>query len=219
MSREFFREYYESSHAPLALSFFRGFKKYLRNHIVEEVAGEAADFDVFSEFWYETAEELMKTGEFLESDKAPVIRHDENQFMTQQRIVSFAVEEYLIAGEERCIESQVEKLVIAMKRSSAVSAEAFSQQLLTVAGSLAESWRPLRLTCSIVQHNEEEGAWDAFMFVWPGARNTKFELPAELSELFSSAGGRHLVVRTLSFETDLKSVYQNTPAAEGATSE
>jgi len=84
VSRSFFRDYYESNHTPLALKFFRGFGKYLRNHIAAELDGEAPSFDVLSEFWYADMEELVKTGAFLESDKAHIIYEDENQFMRRR---------------------------------------------------------------------------------------------------------------------------------------
>lgn len=52
VSRQEFRRYYESRHAPLAASYLRACVRYVRNFVVEDVAGEP-DFDCMTEFWYD----------------------------------------------------------------------------------------------------------------------------------------------------------------------
>jgi uncharacterized protein (TIGR02118 family) len=51
MDRAQFKEYYESTHAPLAASLMPHCTKYVRNFVDEEVSGPLG-FDVVTEFWF-----------------------------------------------------------------------------------------------------------------------------------------------------------------------
>ncbi|MEM8498955.1 MAG: EthD domain-containing protein [Pseudomonadota bacterium] len=216
VSREFFQNYYETQHAPLALGYFRGFTKYLRNHIVEELSGSAPDFDVFSEFWYESIEELRKSGAFLESELAPIIREDERQFMDQPRIRALGTEEHLLFGTERCFEPEAYKLVLAIKLSDGKQIAEFLSFLQSFADQLAAEWGSFRISCFVVQPAAEPNQWDAIVFAWlDGGGNHMFDIPADLM----SWSDDHVLVKARALETDLSDVYENVPANKGATSE
>lgn len=214
VSREFFARYYEANHAPLALKYFRGFAKYLRNHISEELSGPPPTFDVLSEFWYESMEELTKTGVFLESELAPIIRHDENQFMNQPAMTTLSVDERLLLGPVRCVEEQAEKLVLMVKRKPELSIETFRDEMLATALSQANQVDAHRVCCSLVQHFEKESPWDAILWIWPGESDIISEaIPAP----YAAFSEQCLFVRTRSVETNLVEAYQQVPAEQGAT--
>ncbi len=216
VSREYFRGYYESRHAPLALTFFRGFHKYLRNHVAIEIAGAEPAFDVLSEFWYESVGELIKTGKFLQSDQAPLIRADEQQFMNQPALESLTVEEEVCFGPPRCFEAQVSKLVVMAKRLAGMELEDFHEKMRGVAEQLPTAWNLHRLSYFTVRHGDAESSWDALLFAWPTGAPQGSELaPAGLADCCQT----FTVLAVDSYETDLASAYQNTPAATGSTDE
>lgn len=216
VSRDFFQNYYETQHAPLALGYFRGFNKYLRNHIVEELSGSAPDFDVFSEFWYESMEELAKSGAFLESELAPIIREDERQFMDQSRIRALSTEEHLLFGNERCYEPEASKLALAIKLTDGKQSGEFLSSLTSSADELARELNAYRISCFLVQPGAEPDQWDAIIFAWLKEKDSRpYEVPTDLM----SWADKHMLVKTRALETDLSDVYKNVPAEKGATSE
>lgn len=216
VSREFFQDYYESRHALLALQYFRGFAKYSRNHVIETLAGPEPAFDVLSEFWYDSIEELQKTQLLLDSDAGSLIRHDEQQFMHQAGVNSFAFEEHLLHGPERGYEAQCDKYVLAVKRRQGQAQTVFIKQLLTNSLSLADAWGLCRLTCCIAQQAQDRQAWDAFLFAWP---NQSEDVSPNIPAMIADISGDVMLLKVRNFETDLSAVYARTPAAAGATSE
>ena len=70
---EEFRRHYEEVHAPLALTCLPGLKKYVRNYVVGDVFGAPADFDVASEFWYESADDVKASLAFYHSPAGQVL--------------------------------------------------------------------------------------------------------------------------------------------------
>lgn len=97
LTREAFRDHYESTHAPLALPIVTGLERYVRNHIVEELAGEV-DFDVLSAFWYRDADAVAATMADLAGEAGEVIRVDELRFMDKPGNTFFSVSERLLVG-------------------------------------------------------------------------------------------------------------------------
>lgn len=216
VSREFFQNYYETQHAPLALGYFRGFHKYVRNHIVQELSGSAPDFDVFSEFWYESIEELSKSGAFLESEYGPIIREDERQFMDQPRIRALHAEEHLLFGGERCLEPEASKLALAIRLSDGEQSDEILSFLKSYGKELGEQWGASRISCFMVEQGDQANQWDVILFAWVGDQaDRSFTVPAE-PLLWAED---HLLVKTRALETHLSDVYQNVPAKKGATSE
>ena len=81
ISREEFRRYYESRHAPLAASQLRSCVRYVRNFVVEDVAGDP-DFDCVTEFWYEADGPWSEARQHIASEAGRrTLADDEAEFM------------------------------------------------------------------------------------------------------------------------------------------
>lgn len=97
ISRESFRDYYETRHAPLAICHFP-FAKYVRNHLLSL---PDIGFDTISEFW---SDDYGAIGELMGSAVGDMMREDERRFMDQSMIRSALSTEYLIHGPARHVE-------------------------------------------------------------------------------------------------------------------
>ncbi len=75
-----FRNYYEESHAPLAIKHLP-FRRYVRNHVTRRTA-DLPRFDVLPEFEFEDLQAIQK---ILASRTGEIIRADEAQFMGSVR--------------------------------------------------------------------------------------------------------------------------------------
>ena len=102
ISREEFARHYEEAHAPLALKYFRDWKAYIRNHVVETLRGEEPAFDCISEFWHADWKGIERTMQFNASAAAQPLREDELSFMDIPANVSFLVSEQVILGDPAC---------------------------------------------------------------------------------------------------------------------
>lgn len=102
LTREAFRDYYETRHALLGMKHF-AFRKYLRNHVVASSPSDV-DFDCLSEFWHD---DLAKAYEIMAGPTGDILREDERRFMDQPRIRAAASVETLVAGPERGVERGV----------------------------------------------------------------------------------------------------------------
>ena len=100
ITRDAFREHYETVHAPLALPYMDGLVRYVRYHLEAEFHGTIG-FDVISAFWYRDAESTAKLMTILASDEGKPILDDELTFMDKPANVFFPVSERMIEkGEE-----------------------------------------------------------------------------------------------------------------------
>lgn len=100
ITRDAFREHYESVHAPLALPYMEGLERYVRYHLEGELLGEIG-FDVISAFWYRDAESIAKMMEILGGEAGKPILEDELTFMDKPANTFFPVSErLLVEGEE-----------------------------------------------------------------------------------------------------------------------
>jgi len=118
LSREAFREYYETRHALLGMKHF-AFEKYLRNHVVASSPVEV-DFDCLSEFWQE---DLAGAYETMSGPIGDILREDERRFMDQPRIRAAASVETLVAGPERGVErGAVHKQALLLAREPGLAA-------------------------------------------------------------------------------------------------
>ena len=104
ISRDQFREHYETVHAPLALPHMTGLVRYVRYHVDEEFEGQSGDgvgFDVLSGFWYRDAESTAQMMETLQGEAGKPILADELTFMDKPANTFFPVSErMLVAGDE-----------------------------------------------------------------------------------------------------------------------
>jgi hypothetical protein len=92
LSREEFREPYESGHAPLALQTLPSLRHYVRNYL-EPTNGIEPPLDVITEFWYDDVEGQAETQNIYLNDPAQVLQRDEEEFMDRASMVSFSVVE------------------------------------------------------------------------------------------------------------------------------
>jgi uncharacterized protein (TIGR02118 family) len=84
LSREAFRERYESGHAPLARRTLPLLRRYARNYVTAESPGWEPDFDVVTEFWFDSWEDWETTKAFAASEPGQVLANDEEVFMDRQ---------------------------------------------------------------------------------------------------------------------------------------
>ena len=105
LSREEFRRHYEGRHVPLGLGFLERFRwrKYVRNHVVATLAGEAG-FDCLTEFWVASAADHALTRGFVQSADFQVLDDDDRRFNDVTRRLSFEVEEQLLSGPPRAVD-------------------------------------------------------------------------------------------------------------------
>ena len=92
LTRQAFREYYESNHAPLGMRHFP-FQKYLRNHVLE--SSSEIDFDVIMESYFD---DQVDVGAIDNGDARAIMDQDERKFMRQDMIRSVAVDEQVLSG-------------------------------------------------------------------------------------------------------------------------
>ena len=114
ISREQFARHYEEVHAPLALRYFRDWKAYIRNHVVETLRGGEPAFDCISEFWYSDWKGIEDTVKFMASAAAQPLRDDELSFMDTPGNVSFMVSEEVILGDPTCLRAEAPAKAIAL---------------------------------------------------------------------------------------------------------
>ena len=98
ITRDAFREHYETVHAPLALPYMDGLVRYVRYHLEAELFG-AVGFDVVSAFWYRDAESTAKMMDVLASEAGKPILEDELTFMDKPANTFFPVSERWLVPE------------------------------------------------------------------------------------------------------------------------
>lgn len=93
ISREAFREHYESTHAPLALANMTGLVRYVRNYPVAMPGQPEPEYDCVTEMWFADQDSLSQTMAWMRSDAAKVIADDEKLFMDKASMTAFLVDE------------------------------------------------------------------------------------------------------------------------------
>jgi uncharacterized protein (TIGR02118 family) len=164
LTRDAFRDYYETRHAPLAVQLVR-FDKYVRNHLV--TPGES-DFDVLSEFW------LADPRAAATLDASPAgtaLRADAAEFMGKESYRAMASEE-LIAGEPRtCEDGVTRKYILLMTRPSNLAQAEFLDLVRNWAMMLFAGKVLSRVTMDVV--TPLAGSTfpaDAVISLWPNER-------------------------------------------------
>lgn len=144
LTRDAFRDYYETRHAPLAL-WHLSFTKYVRNHLV---APSNAAFDVVSEFWLADPGAAMA---FATSTNADALREDAAQFMAADRFVATS-EESLLAGPPRTFETgRVQKYALLLSRRAYAGEADFIADSRDWGRRLAADSKAKRVTIDIVK--------------------------------------------------------------------
>ena len=100
MTMEQFIDYYENHHARLVEKYMSLARRYVRRYVKPQknpMTGEVIelDFDVMTEIWWDSAEDLRTTGQQLAKDNAyPAIYKDEENLFSTHDNRTFTVEEY-----------------------------------------------------------------------------------------------------------------------------
>ena len=91
MSLEAFRDYYETRHAPLALSISDKMARYTRNYLTPLQPGAEPAYDVVTEVWFDSKEQFDRN--FAELAAAPekqqIIAQDEENLFDRSTITFF----------------------------------------------------------------------------------------------------------------------------------
>jgi hypothetical protein len=131
LSREYFQDYYETRHAPLAISHFP-FTKYVRNHLLSL---PDIGFDTVSEFW---SGDYATIAEVLGSAVGDMMREDERRFMDQSMIRSSLCTEFLIHGPARQVErTPRSRLALLLGRGDDLGDDLFIEHLKEYGRTLA----------------------------------------------------------------------------------
>jgi hypothetical protein len=99
LSPESFRDYYESHHVPLGLSFIDRFqwRRYVRNHVLHS-SGRPIGFDCYSEFWVDDDADDEALDRFIQSPEFAVLNDDDQRFLDVRCRLSFETRERRIAS-------------------------------------------------------------------------------------------------------------------------
>jgi hypothetical protein len=164
LSRDAFRDHYETQHAPLAVRHVQ-FRKYVRNHVI---APANAEFDTLSEFWPVDPAFAVK---IATSPAGAILRADEAKFMKADRFRA-AAEESLLAGPPRGIESgATRKYALMLSRPTDVSEREFSAVIAEWSGRLFAGNTLTRVTMDVVRPLPG-GVFpaDVIVSLWPNDR-------------------------------------------------
>ena len=144
LSRDAFRDYYETRHAPLAIQHVR-FTKYVRNHLI---APSNAEFDVVSEFWLADPAEA---GALDSSSAGELLRADADTFVGPERFRAVA-EESLLAGPPRRYETgRVKKYALLLNRHAYAGEADFIADARDWGRRLADGAKAKRVTIDVVK--------------------------------------------------------------------
>lgn len=113
LSREEYRNYYETRHVPLALEWF-GFDKYVRNHVIESDPADPG-FDCIGEFWPHDPAQVARAA----AASRQVFIDDNANFMSAKRSGG-PVEEIHLAGPPRSVDPGGARKRIDVLRGSTV---------------------------------------------------------------------------------------------------
>lgn len=82
LTREQFRDRYESGHAPLAIQHLQYLRRYVRNFIIPVKGWEDPEFDCVTEFWFDDEHGWKETSKsYVNSDIGKILIADEDEFM------------------------------------------------------------------------------------------------------------------------------------------
>jgi hypothetical protein len=156
LTRDAFRHYYETRHAPLAIRHVR-FIKYVRNHLV---APSNVEFDVVSELWLADPAVALAA-----SPAREILREDQAQFTTEERFRANA-EESLLAGPPRTVETgRVKKYALLLNRRAYACEADFIADARDWGRRLAAEAKAKRVTIDVVEP-VTGGTFPAHAILW-----------------------------------------------------
>jgi hypothetical protein len=143
-SRDAFREYYETRHAPLVVQHAR-FTKYVRNHLI---APSNAEFDVVLEFWMVNQAAVSALDV---SSGGKIIKTHADNFIGPERFRAVA-DESVLAGPPRKYETgRSQKYALLLNRRAYAAEADFIADARDWGRRLAEGAKAKRVTIDIVR--------------------------------------------------------------------
>lgn len=122
LSKDEFRSYYEDNHSPLAMRHFP-YKRYTRNHLVEDVQG--LDFDCISE------SQMMPgfdTREIMRSRSRQLMVEDERRFMRPEKIRVALAQELLLMDTGEYVQPGYQRRYALLLSRAGLGREEFRQR-------------------------------------------------------------------------------------------
>jgi hypothetical protein len=161
LSREAFRDYYESKHVPLAARYVH-FTKYVRNHLI---VPSDLPYDVLSEFWLADPSVLTS---LAASPAGALLRKDAARFAAGTRLRATA-EESLLAGPPREIEiGRVNKYAVMLTRRAYATAADFIADTIDWGQRMGTVPAMTRVTIDLVKPIPGSSfPADAILSLWP----------------------------------------------------
>ena len=168
VSRREFRDHYEDIHAPLALPFMQGLRRYLRNHVQVALDGVEPGFDVLSQFSFESLEAAGRMQAVLQSEAGQVILNDEATFMDKPRNTFFAISQPNVVIDGAAPAGEFVKVVAAAKAPAGVDAAQLRANFArdTLAPLLEAGPKALRCETHDVLGGPHGEPYDCVAFVW-----------------------------------------------------
>jgi len=93
LTREEFRDRYESGHVPLAIKELEHLRRYARNFVVPVRGLPEPEFDVVTEFWFEDWEAWKATSAYGLAETGRTLAEDEAVFMNRATMRFVVVDE------------------------------------------------------------------------------------------------------------------------------
>lgn len=173
-TRQAFRDYYETSHARLAMKYFP-FSKYVRNHVVE--ASGDIDFDVVSEFYFAVGTDI---GGVQAGPVHSIMDADERRFMDQSLIRSTSVEEIILSGPPRDVAAPGTRRQMLLLDARGAADSVFRVTVEEWGRALASQQRVMRVSMDAV-HASGTGdrvfPYQAILSLWLGVAGKAVALP------------------------------------------
>ncbi len=165
-SRAQFKDYYETSHAPLGTRYFP-FDKYVRNHLVSSVP-ENLGFDVLMESWLDRAKAMgILTGEI-----EAIFAEDEANFMdAPPRPEGIDLVEHVLAGPPRGVDPRGIRKLAWFLKADGIEKAAFLERAAEWGKALAAEAGATRavLDEALPGHKSPFFSGDAILTVWVAA--------------------------------------------------
>ena len=99
LTHDEFKSRYESGHAPLARSVLPLLRNYVRNYLSRMPGGPEPEYDVVTEFWFDSLADLEETVRWAGTEEGQVLARDEAEFMDRSSMRVFIAEEHQLTDD------------------------------------------------------------------------------------------------------------------------